>query len=186
MASNPAPAALAAAPSRGGLWDRFESGPVLTVASLLFIASTLVMLSEGLNRSIRDVSFFWAEEAVRFLMMWAFFLTLGIAGRRGLHIRTEMLVDAVSPGVRRAMNLAAVLAGLVFAAILFGASLPQLIRYYTMGMMSESNLDIPQWVVFCAMPLGAALWFGYYLRCFLVWWHRGEPFASAGPTGAEL
>ncbi|MBE0549899.1 MAG: TRAP transporter small permease subunit [Rubrivivax sp.] len=173
-------------PVTGGWWDRFESGPVLTLASLLFVGSTLVMLSEGLNRSIRDVSFFWAEESVRYLMIWAFFLTLGIAGRRGLHIRTEMLVSAVSPRLRRAMNFVAVLAGLVFAAVLFGASLPQLVRYYTMGMMSESSLDIPQWVIFCAMPVGAMLWFGYYLRCLLVWWHDGDPFAVGGVTGSEL
>lgn len=170
----------------GGWWDRFEAGPVLGVASLLFIGSTLVMLSEGLNRSLRDVSFFWAEELVRYLMLWAFFLTLGIAGRRGLHIRTEMLVNAVSPRMRRAMNLLAVLAGLLFAAVLFGASLPQLVRYYTMGMMSESSLDVPQWVVFAGMPLGAALWFGYYLRCLLFWWRDGDPFAVGGITGSEL
>lgn len=173
-------------PVTGGWWDRFESGPVLTLASLLFVGSTLVMLSEGLNRSLRDVSFFWAEESVRYLMIWAFFLTLGIAGRRGLHIRTEMLVDAVPPRWRRLMHLTAVVAGLVFAAVLFGASLPQLLRYYTMGMMSESSLDIPQWVIFCAMPVGATLWFGYYLRCLLVWWHGGDPFTTGGITGSEL
>lgn len=179
-------AAAPARPARRSLWDRFESGPVLSIASLLFIASTGVMLSEGINRSTRDISFFWAEESVRFLMIWAFFLTLGAAGRHGLHIRTEMLVDAMGPRVRRLMHLGAVVAGLGFTAALFGASFPQLVRYYTMGMMSESNLDIPQWVVFCAMPLGAALWFGYYLRC-LVSWIRGEdPFTSAGVTGSEL
>ena len=170
----------------GGWWDRFESGPVLTLASLLFVVSTLVMLSEGLNRSVRDVSFFWAEETVRFSMISAFFLALGAAGRKGLHIRTEILVDAMPPGLRRGMNLAAVAAGLVFSAVLFGASIPQLIRYYTMGMMSESTLDIPLWVVFCALPLGSALWFGYYLRCLLIWWRKGEPFNSAGSTGSEL
>lgn len=178
------PAALR--PVRRSRWDRFESGPVLAIASLLFIASTGVMLSEGINRSMRDISFFWAEESVRFLMIWAFFLTLGAAGRHGLHIRTEMLVDAVGPRIRRLMHLGAVVAGLAFTVTLFGASFPQLVRYYTMGMMSESNLDIPQWVVFCAMPLGAALWFGYYLRC-LVSWIRGEdPFTSAGVTGSEV
>ncbi len=171
-------------PVTGGWWDRFESGPVLTLSSLLFVGSTLVMLSEGLNRSLRDISFFWAEESVRYLMIWAFFLTLGIAGRRGLHIRTEMLVDAVPPRWRRLMHLTAVVAGLVFAAVLFGASLPQLLRYYTMGMMSESSLDIPQWVIFCAMPVGATLWFGYYLRCLLVWWHGGDPFA-VGSVGTS-
>lgn len=177
---------LASQGARRSLWDRFESGPVLTIASLLFVGSTLVMLSEGVNRSTRDISFFWAEEAVRFLMIWAFFLTLGAAGRHGLHIRTEMLVDAMGPRMRRAMHLASILAGIGFAAVLFGASIPQLVRYYTMGMMSESNLDIPQWIVFCAMPLGAALWLGYYLGCLVSWFRGQDPFTSAGVTGSEL
>lgn len=143
------------------------------------------MLSEGFNRSVRDVSFFWAEETVRFLMIWAFFLTLGVAGTRGLHIRTELLVDVMPVPVRRAMHLLAIIAGGLFSAVLFAASVPQLMRYYSMGMMSESSLDIPQWVVFLAMPLGAGLWFGYYLRCFSVWIRGGDAFATGGVSGSE-
>lgn len=173
-------------PVKRSVWDRFESGPVLAIATVLFVGSTGVMLWEGFNRSARDISYFWAEEAVRFLMIWAFFLTLGAAGRHGLHIRTEMLVDAMGPRARRLMHLGAVIAGIAFAIALFGASIPQLMRYYTMGMMSESNLDIPQWIVFCAMPLGAALWLGYYLRCLVSWLRGQEPFASAGITTADL
>ncbi|MCW5656927.1 MAG: TRAP transporter small permease [Burkholderiaceae bacterium] len=171
------------APNR---WDRFESGFVLNLGALLFAAATLVMLSEGFNRSFRGLSFFWAEESVRFLMIWAFFLTLGITGRSGHHIRTELLVDRMPPKLRRAMHAVAVAAGLLFAAVLFGSSLPQLWRYYTMGMMSESDLDLPQWVVFLAMPIGAALYFGYYLRSLLTLLRGGDPFASSGPTGSEL
>lgn len=167
-------------------WDRFESGPVLSLAAFLFLAATVVMLSEGLNRSLRDVSFFWAEESVRFLMIWAFFLTLGVAGRRGHHIRTEMLVDAMPPRIRRAMHFASVIAGLAFSAALFAASVPQLVRYYTMGMMSESNLDIPQWVVFLAMPLGALLLGGYYASSLVAVLRGRDPFATRGPTGSEL
>lgn len=170
----------------GGWWDWFESNLVLNLAALLFLASTLVMLSEGLNRSLRDVSFFWAEESVRYLMIWAFFLTLGVAGRRGLHIRTEMLVDRMPRGLQRAMHLAAIAAGIVFALVLFVSSVPQLIRYYTMGMMSESTLDIPQWMVFMAMPIGSLVWLGYYLRCLWVWIRGSDPFASGGISGAEL
>ena len=171
---------------RKGWWDRFESGPVLNLAALLFLASTLIMLSEGLNRSLRDVSFFWAEELVRYLMLWAFFLTLGVAGRRGHHIRTEMLVDAMPHGIRRGMHFASVIAGILFSAVLFASSMPQLVRYYTMGMVSESNLDIPQWIVFLAMPIGATLLFGYYLRCLVVVARGGDPFSTVGPTGPDF
>ena len=171
---------------RRSWWDRFESGPVLTLAGVLFTASTLIMLSEGLNRSFRNVSFFWAEESVRYLMVWAFFLTLGLAGRRGYHIRTELLVDHVAPRARRIMHFLAIVAGILFSIALFAASLPQLMRYYTMGMMSESDLDIPQWVVFLAMPIGSALFCGYYARCLIAFFRGRDPFATQGPTGSEL
>lgn len=181
------PGLPAAPPPRPmSLWDRFESGPVLDFAALLFVASTLVMLSEGFNRSLRDISFFWAEESVRYLMLWAFFLTLGVAGRRGHHIRTELLVDAMGPRLRRAMHYVSVLAGMLFSGVLFAASLPQLLRYYTMGMVSESNLDIPQWIVFLAMPIGALLLAGYYTGCLITLMRGREPFESGGVTGAEL
>jgi TRAP-type C4-dicarboxylate transport system permease small subunit len=171
---------------RHGWWDRIESGPVLTVATIFFLASTAIMLSEGFNRSVFDVSFFWAEESVRYLMIWAFFLTLGVAGRRGHHIRTELLVDAMPRRVRYAMHIVSVAAGVVFCVMLFAASLPQLTRYYTMGMVSESNLDIPTWIIFLAMPIGAALLFLYYLGC-LVRALRGEnPFTPHGITAADL
>ncbi len=163
---------------RRGWWDRFESGPALNLAAFAFIASTVIMLSEGLNRSLRDVSFFWAEESVRYLMMWAFFLTLGVAGGRGHHIRTEMLVDAMPRGIRRAMHFVSVAAGVAFSVVLFASSLPQLMRYYTMGMVSESNLDIPQWIIFLAMPLGALLLGGYYVRCLVMWFRGGDPYAA--------
>jgi len=170
---------------RLGWWDRFEFGPVLNLAAFLFLASTVIMLSEGLNRSLRDLSFFWAEESVRYLMIWAFFLTVGVAGRRGHHIRTDLLVNAMPPGIRRGMHFVSVIAGIVFSAVLFISSLPQLVRYYTMGMVSESNLDIPQWIVFLAMPIGAALLFGYYLRCLVVVARGGDPFSTDEPTDPD-
>lgn len=170
-----------------GLWVRFESGALLGFATLLFLTATAIMLMEGAGRSFFDESYFWAEESVRYLMVWAFFLTLGAAGTAGNHIRTELLVERMPAGIRKAMNLLASAVGAGFSAALMYASIPQLHRYYTMGMMTESSLDLPMWFLFLAMPLGAALLLAYYLRC-LVRVLRGEdPFATThGPTGSEL
>jgi TRAP-type C4-dicarboxylate transport system permease small subunit len=118
-------------------------------------------------------------------MIWAFVLTLGTAGRQGHHIRTELLVDAMPPRVRRAMNLLALLAGVAFSAVLLASSLPQLQRYYTMGMVSESNLDLPTWIVFLAMPIGAALYLMYYLGALGRALRGADPFAPAPGAPTE-
>lgn len=171
---------------RRGAWARFENGPLLSIATLLLVASTGVMLLEGFSRALFDRSFFWAEESVRYLMIWAFFLALGAAGRRGYHIRTDMLPASVGVAARRAMNVAAMLAGVAFCGLLVWASWPQLHRYYTMGVVSESSLNLPEWAVFAVMPLGAALWLVYYLGGLLRAARNEDPFIPDPEDGSRL
>ena len=169
------------------LWQRFESGPLLSYATVLFLVATAIMLVEGFSRSLLSESYFWAEEAVRYLMVWAFFLTLGATGTAGHHIRTELLVERMPAGVRKVMHVLASLVGIGFSVALFLASLPQVQRYYTMGMVTESNLDMPLWLVFLAMPLGAVLLCAYYLRALAQALRGKDPYATThGPTGSEL
>jgi len=175
---------------RGGLWGRFECRWLLSLAALLSVVATAIMLVEAFSRGFLSHSYFWAEESVRYLMVWAFFLAIGATGRSGMHIRTEMLVEALPPRGRWACNVAASLAGVVFAAILFLASLPQVERYYTLGMMTESTLDLPMWALFLAMPIGAVLLFIYYAGCLVRAVKGNNPFdalpeASIGRTGGQ-
>ena len=165
-----------AATRRGSLWGRFECGLLLSLATLLAVGATLIMLVEAFSRGFLDHSYFWAEESVRYLMIWAFFLAIGAAGRKGMHIRTEMLVDALPPWGRWACNVLASLAGVVFSVVLFLASIPQVERYYTMGMMTESTLDLPMWALFLAMPIGAALLGIYYAGCVVRAFRGCNPF----------
>jgi len=175
------------APDRGSRishWTRFEQRWLLSLATILALLATAIMLFEAFNRGFMARSFFWAEEGVRYLMIWAFFLTIGAAGRGGYHIRTEMLVDMLPAGLRRACNLLASLAGVGFSIVLFTASLPQVYRYYTMGMMTESNLDLPMWLLFMAMPIGALLMGGYYVGCLIRAYGGAEPFGAQPVPGA--
>lgn len=146
-----------------GPWVRFERTVLLNIATALALLATGIMLLEALSRSALSHSYFWAEESVRYLMIWAFFLTLGCAGRAGHMIRTEMLVERLSPGLQKAANVITTALGVLFSVILLYASVPQVLRYRSMGMMTESNLDLPMWVLFLAMPIGAILMGIYYI-----------------------
>lgn len=161
---------------RRSLWLLFERKVLLRIATCMFLVAIAVMLFEGISRAFFDESWFWAEEAVRYLMVWAFFLTLGAAGNAGHHIRTELLVERLNPRLRKFCHVLASFIGVAFCALLFYASLPQVHRYYTMGMMTESNLDLPVWLLFLVMPLGALLYLTYYLRCLTRAWRGADPF----------
>lgn len=168
------------------VWLLFERKVLLNLATILFLLATAIMLFEGICRAAFDSSAFWAEEGVRYLMIWAFFLTLGVAGHSGNHIRTELLVEHLGPRLRRLCHVLSSLVGVLFCGLLFYASLPQVHRYYTMGMMTESNLDLPLWLLFLVMPLGALLFLSYYLRCLVIAVKGGDPFGSGGISGSQL
>ncbi len=168
---------------RGTLWGRFECGPLLSVATVLALLATGIMLTEAFSRGFLRHSYFWAEESVRYLMIWAFFLAIGATGRAGMHIRTEMLVATLPPWGQRACNVLASVAGLVFALILLLAAIPQVERYYTIGMMTESTLDLPMWALFLAMPIGAVLLAIYYVGCIVRAWNGRDPFLPLPESG---
>lgn len=177
---------LRQAKSERNFWQFFERKVLLNVATVMFLVSTAIMLFEGISRAAFDSSAFWAEESVRYLMIWAFFLTLGVAGNAGNHIRTELLVERLSPRLKSICHVASSLAGIAFCGLLFYASLPQVHRYYTMGMMTESNLDLPLWFLFLVMPLGALLFLTYYLRCLVTALKGGDPFGNGEINGSKL
>ncbi|WP_102225684.1 TRAP transporter small permease [Acidimangrovimonas sediminis] len=154
-----------------------ERGPLLAVATLMFLGATGIMLAEAFSRAFLDRSYFWAEEAVRFLIVWAFFLSLGAAGRGGYHIRTDLVVAVLSRRMRIVCGCLAALVGLAFSVILFDGSVQQVLRYHAMGMLSESNLELPMWIVFLAMPVGAVLFAIYYLRLLVHGVSGNDPFA---------
>lgn len=159
---------------------------VLAVATICTLTGTAIMVVEGLSRFFLSVSYFWAEEAVRFLLVWAFFLTLGIAGFKQFHIRTELFVMRLSSSFQRVTWVIASVAGIIFSCILGYSSLDQVKRYYTMGMLSESNLELPMWIVFLAMPVGGLALLVYYLYAlwYSIFW--GDPFEPEPVTADEF
>lgn len=172
-------------PARPSLWLLFERQVLLNIATVMFLISVCVMLFEGCSRAFFESSSFWAEEAVRYLMIWSFFLTLGVAGNAGHHIRTELLVDRLGPRLKKACHVLSSAVGIGFGGLLFYAALPQVHRYYTMGMMTESNLDLPLWLLFMVMPIGALLFLAYYVRCLAKALKGQDPFSSHPEASAS-
>ena len=167
-----------------------QAGPVLNmllnIGTVFLLLATVIMILEGLSRYVLNVSYFWAEESVRFLMNWAFSLTIGIAGFRKMHIRTELLVQRFPIKIQRLCWLLSCVTGIVFALVLIYSSFPQAVRYYKMGIVSESNLELPMWLLYLAMPIAGFGLFWYYIKAAIFAWKVGDPFATnEGPSDEQ-
>jgi TRAP-type transport system small permease protein len=125
--------------------------------ALVLCAMLLGMLAcvfaNVVSRYLFAVSFAWAEEAARFMMIWTVFLGAGLALRHGLHVAVTLLPDAVPP-LRRPLFWISLAVTFTFFALLMRYGLD----YALFASRQRSTiLRLPMIWVYMAVPVGAGL-----------------------------
>lgn len=161
---------------KDGLLALLERKVVWNLAAVMFTIALVLTMVEALSRVIIHHSYFWAEELSRYLILWAFFLTLGLAGRENAHIRMSFIVDMVPKRIRIWFSGFAALGGAVFTPILAYGFYRQIERLYSSGIRTESDLDMPMWAVVSVLVVGTALFFVYYIHCLVLCIKGSDPF----------
>lgn len=165
MDAAPPPYTSAAAPApagrRDGLprwWAFIENHIILNVATILMVAAIGVMFYEASSRSLLSESHWWAEELVRFLVVWSVLLAIGVGTRHGHFIRMDLLYDLLPRRARMVLAWLNCLVGLFFCGLLVVAGVQEVAHLHAIGMLTDSNLDLPLWVVRLVLPLGGVLY----------------------------
>lgn len=129
--------------------EEFLLGILLTTASLVLFVN--VVARYGFNWG-----FSWAEELVRYEIIWMVFLGGSIAAREGLHIGVDILVRFAPRPLRRPIEALIYLISLVFCGLIlyYGVDLIKQTRMF--GQVSPA-LQLPMWIAQLAVPLGAGL-----------------------------
>lgn len=144
-------------------WVFFEEHIILNVATILMCGAVGVMFYEATSRSFLSVSHWWAEELVRFLVVWSVLIALGVATRQHHFIRMDLLIGMLPPWVQRASSWLNCLVGLTFSGILVYAGFVEVRHMAYIGMMTDSNLDLPMWFVRLVTPIGGILFAIHFL-----------------------
>ncbi|MBB4265657.1 TRAP transporter small permease subunit [Roseospira visakhapatnamensis] len=167
------------------LWTRVEAHGLLTVATVLMAVAMGVMVVEAVSRYGWGVSHWWAEELVRYLVVWSMLLSIGVASRRGHFIRMDLLITALPRRAQLALGWVTVVVGVAFCGVLLYASVIEVRHLYRIGMYTESNLDLPLWVVRLVLPVGAVLYGLYFIGCGARLARGEDPFRAARRDGAD-
>ncbi|HYG91272.1 MAG TPA: TRAP transporter small permease [Azospirillum sp.] len=175
----PAPAATDSPPRpAGGLpawWSFLEDHVILNVATVLMMGAIGFMFYEASSRSLLSESHWWAEELVRFLVVWSVLLAIGVGTRHGHFIRMDLLLNALPRRVRLALAWLNCLIGLFFSGLLVVAGIQEVSHLQAVGMFTESNLDLPLWLVRLVLPIGGALYGLAFLGNAILLWKGHEP-----------
>ena len=127
------------------------------------LLTTVVLFANVVLRYGFSASTSWAEELIRYLMIWITFIGGGICVRRGAHIRMDFIMTVIPPKYGVLLSRAAYLLAAVFCAFLAWHGIRLMSFTISHGQTSPA-LEVPMWVPYLGMPLGSALMTFHFLQ----------------------
>ncbi len=141
----------------------------------LLVAMSLVVLLQVFSRYLFNHAFVWAEELVRYLMIWMVMIGAALVQATNEHIRIDFLPMLAGPRARIVMDSAFRVCILLFLLILIvkGVRVARFNRLF-----ESSGLGISMFWPTVALPVGAFLMALYTIRALAADLHRlisGKP-----------
>ncbi len=122
----------------------------------LLATTSLILFANVVARYVFNWGVPWAEELVRYEIIWMVFIGGSVAARKGIHIGVDILVNFSPPALRRPITVIINAISLVFCIflVILGSDLAAQTKMF--GQVTPA-LEAPMWVVQAAIPLGGGL-----------------------------
>ena len=121
-----------------------------------FAVATLVLFTNVVLRYVFNTGLVWALEFVQYLFAWVVLIGAAHGVKVGIHLGIDILLEKLSPKLRRIALICAISCCIVFIGIVDYESFWYVIRIYQWGDLTE-DLRIPQWIPYLAIPTGMTL-----------------------------
>lgn len=123
------------------------------IAGVFMVLMSVCTVVNVIARYIFNSPFAWAEEFARYAFVWVVFLGAVACTKQKRHIIIDAAVEALPRRARSAVLALADLSiiGLMIALIYYGWV------FTTMSTEPTSMMEIPQYLIYVAVPLSAAL-----------------------------
>lgn len=133
----------------------FLAGTIIFTSLLLFV--NVVM------RYVLLMPIYWAEELVRYLMVWMIFIGASQVTSWGGHVAVDILPRFLSKRGNIILAFAVNMACIVFCILLAYYSLEQMLRVKNAHQVSPA-MELPMWLAYAAIPAGTLLMLIRYIQ----------------------
>ncbi|MDT8902625.1 TRAP transporter small permease [Anaeroselena agilis] len=130
--------------------------------AVLLIAMTAITFWGVITRFIINDPSSWAEEAARYLSIWAVFVGASLGVKKGAHIGVEAFVVALPKKAQRYAGIVTSLVCLVFCLSITYVGIDYTLRLMATGQLSPA-MRIPIVVAYAAVPVGCFMMTVRYL-----------------------
>ncbi|KJS21315.1 MAG: hypothetical protein VR72_11240 [Clostridiaceae bacterium BRH_c20a] len=124
--------------------------------SLGFILATALMFINVVLRYVFKAGLPWSEELIRYLIIWATFIGIGLNARKNAHVSIDFFAAFLSKKNQRYMTLFADLVSIVFCVMMIFYSFETVSKQMATAQKSPA-LQLPFYLVYFCLPLGFGL-----------------------------
>lgn len=117
------------------------------------LATTIILFMNVMLRYIFKSSTSWAEELIKYLMIWIAFIGGSICARTGAHVSIDFLYEYLSVKSKKMVFVVVNTIAAIFACIMMIYGIKVIGFTISMGQVSPA-LQIPMWIPYLAIPLG--------------------------------
>lgn len=125
--------------------------------SACMLACTFLLFANVVLRYFFQSGLFWAEEALRYLMIWIAFIGAAACVRQGTHVSLDIVLNLLPPATRPVFNLFLDLVGAVVSLSLFKYSLDFVIHARETHQVSATMGGFPMYLIYSCLPVGLLL-----------------------------
>ncbi|MDM7255746.1 MAG: TRAP transporter small permease [Paracoccus sp. (in: a-proteobacteria)] len=122
---------------------------------------------------LASIKLTWAQELCIYLFVWMAKFGAAYGVRLGIHVGVDILVERLSPELRRPVTIFAFLGCILFTFIVAWIGFDFVWHVGKAGAISP-DLEVKMWIIYLAVPLGSSLMCFRFLQALHMYWTTGE------------
>ena len=136
--------------------SRILEAPIELVSGIFLLLILTFVFAEVISRYVFAASHGFMEEISRWFQIWIAYLMLGVIEKRRRHIAIDILPGRLSGRYKHVLMIIISMMNLIVAVVLGWAGIELIYLLKQTGVLSQTNIPTPMWIVRICMPLGAA------------------------------
>jgi C4-dicarboxylate transporter DctQ subunit len=126
------------------------------VIGVSLLVVTFVLVINVFLRYIFNASSTWAEEFIRYVMIWITFIGSSVCFRRGIHVGIDFILSFTSKRASRFIHMFVTLMSILFMSFMLKYGLDLFLFSKNSGQITPA-MQIPLYWVYLAIPLSSFL-----------------------------
>jgi C4-dicarboxylate transporter DctM subunit len=141
-------------------WTTVEN----VVASAFLAFGMLLMFYQVLSRYFLGFSVYWAEELVRYLIIWSNFIGASMIIMKDEHISVSYFLDKFKDQHKILINQFTNILNLIYSAMLAYTGAILVFEACMSKYVSDSRMETPMWIPYIILPLAGLLIGGRWIQ----------------------